>query len=155
MRSPLSRIFSMLSTMTVCICSTELELDIVPERRNRHLLGLMGREGACLADFSTETVECVGAWVAGEELHLLMEHSGELIVHGVSQRRVGDSAVVFHEPHLDVLQVEKGDPSCITKRDRTDELYCSASTGGPTRGGTAAVKSITHQGTQNISQLEY
>ena len=62
-------------------------------------------------------VERVGAWIAGEELHLLMEHSGELIVHGVSQRRVGDSAVVFHEPHLDVLQVEKGDSSCITKEN--------------------------------------
>jgi hypothetical protein len=46
-----------------------------------------------------------------------MEHPGELVVHGISQRRVGDSAVVFHEPHLDVLQVEKGDSSCITKEN--------------------------------------
>jgi hypothetical protein len=46
---------------------------------------------------------------------LLVEHPGELIVHGVRQRGVGDSAVILHEPHLDVLQVEKGDPSCIMK----------------------------------------
>jgi hypothetical protein len=46
-----------------------------------------------------------------------MEHPGELVVHGISQRGVGDSAVVFHEPHLDVLQVEKGDSSCITKEN--------------------------------------
>jgi len=67
-------------------------------------------ESSCLADFSTETVERVGAGVAGEELHLVVEDPGELIVHGVGERGVRDSAVVLHEPHLDILQVEKGDP---------------------------------------------
>jgi hypothetical protein len=66
----------------------------------------------CLADFSTETVECVGAGITREEFHLLMEDPGELIVHGVSQSGMRDPAIVLHESHLDVLQVEKGYPSC-------------------------------------------
>ena len=94
-------------------------------------------------------VERVGAWIAGEELHLLMEHPGELIVHGVSQRRVGDSAVVFHEPHLDALQVEEGDPSCITKENGQKDEYCSAQEAQSDQGTTAAGKSIA-QGSQNI-----
>jgi hypothetical protein len=67
----------------------------------------------CLTDFSTERVERVGTGVTGEELHLLMEDPGELIVHGVSQGGTRDPPVVLDESHLDVLQIEKGDPSCI------------------------------------------
>lgn len=64
-----------------------------------------------LTDFPTETVECVGAGVAGEVLHLLMEDPRELIIHGIGERIMGDSAIVLDEPHLDVLEVKKGNSS--------------------------------------------
>ena len=81
-------------------------------------------EGSCLADFSTETVERVGAGVAGEELHLVVEDPGELIVHGVGKGGVRDSAIVLHEPHLDILQVEKGDPPCTNDGSKRLETGC-------------------------------
>ena len=78
-----------------------------------------------LTDFATEAVERVGAGVAREELHLLMEHPGELVVHGIGQRGAGDPAVVLHEPHLDVLQIYEGNSPCKENKWHGKELKYS------------------------------
>jgi hypothetical protein len=48
----------------------------------------------------------------------VVEHPGELVVHGVGERGARDPAVVLHEPHLDVLQVYEGNPPCVVNEWR-------------------------------------
>ena len=82
--------------------------------------------GTRLADFAAEAVERVGAGVAGEELHLLVQHPGELVVHGIGQRGMGDPAVVLHEPHLDVLEINEGNSPCIIMNRRHGKVLATS-----------------------------
>jgi len=70
----------------------------------------MRTEDTCLANFTSYTTESISTRIAGEEFHLLMQDPWELIIHCIGWRIVSNSSIVFHEPHVNVLQVRKRNP---------------------------------------------
>ena len=77
------------------------------------------REDTCLANFTSYTTESISTRVAGEKLHLLMQNPRKLIIHCISRCIVGNSSIIFHEPHLNVLQVGKWNSPCVNPQTNT------------------------------------
>lgn len=74
-------------------------------------------EETCLVNFSSDAIDSICRRAAGKKLHLLMQYSREFVIYRVSRRMLCYFAIVFHKPHMNLLQVRKWDTSYqITNR---------------------------------------
>lgn len=127
MRSPLSNTLSIFSTITALTCSIildELTFDSNKARlskcrraekewKKRNFKGMSGQTGRpYFRNFSFDTIYGICIRFTWEVLHLLVKHSGELIIHRIGQSCECHSPISFHKSHVNILEVCKGNSSC-------------------------------------------